>query len=56
MKKLFKRIRLKLGLFTRTELREFAGNMIWKYYDGGDSDTLGGHTDIENFIEDLKNN
>ena len=52
--KLFKRIRLKLGLFTRDEMWEFGAKMAAKKY--GNVDITVWHADIENFIHDLKNN
>ena len=50
MKKLFKRIRLKLGLFTRKELFDFATIMMKKC--NGNFNEIW-HADVENFIEDL---
>jgi len=54
MKKLIKRIRLKLGLFTRKEMFVFGIEMMNKYVQ--DKNHLVMHSDIENFIHDLKNN
>lgn len=52
MKKLFKKLRLKLNLFTRKELIDFADEMLEKH-----ADFQGiWHSDVENFIHDLNNN
>jgi len=52
--KLFKRLRLKLGLYNRAELIKFAFEMLNKKRDATYIEAEIWHSDIENFIHDLK--